>query len=86
MSEEYITKRFEVLEYVHSVLLPSEPDFVRLRKDLSNPDEAEHHFLVKYLLDKFSEYEGIVREDTDIQEVVNANTLETTIFDTADEE
>jgi len=80
MSEEYITKRFEVLEYIHTVLLPAKPDIVRLRKELDNPDEAEHHFLVRYLLDRFSEYEQIVQEDTDIQEVVNTNTLETKLF------
>ncbi len=81
MSEEYIAKRFEVLEYIHSVLLPAKPDIVRLRKELGNPNEAEHYFLVRYLLDKFSEYEGVVPEDRDIQEVVDVNTLETTIFD-----
>ena len=85
MSEEYIAKRFEVLEYIHNVLLPGEPDIVRLRKDLDNPDEAEHYFLVKYLLDKFSEYEGVVKADRDIQEIVNDNTLETTIFDINEE-
>jgi len=84
MSEEYIAKRFEVLEYIHNVLLPLKPNILRLRKDLDNPDEAEHYFLVKYLLDNFSEYEGTVKVDRDIQELVDENTLETTIFDNID--